>query len=142
MSSVNVTKFITSLPPFQQLCAAILTSFLLCSAGYVASDHNLIKSDNEIQSFDVFSYKAQDEVKPMMDKALANPTEYNLRKANNHLKIGVQNWVNGEEGQNKELFQEYLDSCELVIDEKQAGNDITAEKAEMEKLYLKLNPEN
>ena len=131
-----------------QLFTAIFLTLSAFSGGYSAanvdftgdrmSDVQAIGQMDGVRTFDIFANKAQDDVQPMMEKALENPTSRNLMKANNHLYIGVQNWADRHEGENKELFQEYLNACELVIDEKQAGHNIEAEIKEMNRLYNKL----
>lgn len=121
-----------------QLFTAIFLTLSSFTGGYSAADIEFTPTQaEEIQTFDIFSYKAL-EVNDLMDAALANPTEDNLRTMNNHLHLGLQNWANRHEGDNKELFQDYLDACKLVIDEKQAGYGIKDEKSEMNKLYQEL----
>jgi hypothetical protein len=108
-------------------------------AGYTTSEINH-PIEIQTQAFDSFSYKASNEVQPMMREVLTNPTEENLRRANNKLKISYTNWAYRENGNNKQLFNEYLTACEKAIDEKQAGHDITVEIKEVNRLYKKLNP--
>jgi len=124
-----------------QLFTAIFLTLSSFTGGYSAADIDFTQVQvEEVHTFDVFSYKAH-EVDNLMEAALASPTRDNLRTMNNHLHLGLQNWANRHNGENKELFNDYLDACKLVIDEKQAGHDITDEKAEMDKLYNELRNE-
>ena len=126
--TVNITRYITNMPQFQQVLIAFLLVF---SAGYVVSDSSTAPEE----TFDVFSYKAQ-EISGLMDSAFENPSEDNLRTINNKLAIIEWRWLNQNEGGNKELFVEYLDACQLVIDGMQDGK--TADTSEMNMKYDKL----
>lgn len=117
--------------PIQQLCAALLVFALGASSGIVYT-HN---ADTPVQTFDQFSYAAQD-VQTMMKNVLDNPTEYNLRYANNDLLIVREQWAYRESGANKELYLEYLKACEKVINDAQAGKQV--DTSNMNELYLKL----
>ena len=123
----------------QLATAALFTISVLCG-GYTADNGGFTaKQVEEAQTFDLFSDKAKNDVQPMMEKALENPTERNLKKVNNHLYIGVQNWVDRHEDENKEIFQEYLNECESVIDDTQAGKQV--DTTEMYRLYYLLVPD-
>jgi len=123
----------------QLATAALLTLSVLCG-GYTADNGGFtIKQIEEAQTFDLFSDKAKNDVQPMMEKVFDNPTERNLRKVNNHLYIGVQNWVDSHEDENKEVFQEYLDECESIINDIQAGKQV--DTTEMYRLYYLLVPD-
>jgi len=126
--TVNITRYITNMPQFQQVLIAFLLVF---SAGYAVSD----SSTSPDETFDVFSYKAQ-EINGLMEYAFEYPSEDNLRTINNKLAIIEWRWLSQNEGGNKELFTEYLDSCQLVIDEMQAGKE--ADISQMNKLKNKL----
>jgi len=120
----------------QLATAALLTLSVLCG-GYTTDNVGVTnKQIEEVQTFDLFSDKAKTDVQPMMKKVLENPTERNLKKANNHLYIGVQNWVDKHEDTNKDVFQEYLNECENVINDIQAGKQ--ADTTKMNALYAEL----
>lgn len=140
---MNVTKMIENLTPLEQVGIILALLFGTFGAGYTASEVSQPQAVDELNNFDVFAYKAQEEVKPVMDNVLAYPTDNNLREANNYLKISVKNWESRETGENKELFKEYRIACQEVIDSIQAeeSNSITEVKIkEMNEAYLKLNP--
>lgn len=140
---MNVSKMIENLTPLEQVGIILALLFGTFGAGYTASEVNQPQAVDELNNFDVFAYKAQEEVKPVMDNVLAYPTDNNLREANNYLKISVKNWESRETGENKELFKEYRIACQEVIDSIQAeeSNSITEVKIkEMNEAYLKLNP--
>jgi hypothetical protein len=128
-----------------QLFTAVFLTLSAFTGGYGAAGVNFTPTyidevPAEVHTFDIFSYKAL-EVNELMTGALANPTEEKLRSVNNKLAVMSWSWVNRQEGDNKALFVEYLTACQVVIDEKQAGHDITDEKKEMTELYTKLRPE-
>lgn len=133
--SVNITKYIMDIPQIKQLIAAVVLVFLACSA-YSVYDENT----TDDATFDVFSEKASTDIKPMMDNALEYPTKENLRNANNELAVLEWRWLSQNEGQNKELFVEYLNECQLVIDGMQEGHTMNTEK--MDLLYNELVPDN
>ena len=140
---MNVSKMIENLSPLEQVGILLALLFGTFGAGYAASEVSQPQAVDELNNFDVFAYKAQEEVKPVMDNVLAYPTDNNLREANNYLKISVKNWESREIGENKELFKEYRIACQEVIDSIQAeeSNSITEVKIkEMNEAYLKLNP--
>jgi ClpP class serine protease len=140
---MNVSKKIENLTHFEQVGIILALLFGTFGAGYTASEVSQPQAVDELNNFDVFAYKAQEEVKPVMDNVLAYPTDNNLREANNYLKISVKNWESRETGENKELFKEYRIACQEVIDSIQAeeSNSITEVKIkEMNEAYLKLNP--
>jgi len=140
---MNVSKMIENLTPLEQVGIILALLFGTFGAGYTASEVSQPQAVDELNNFDVFAYKAQEEVKPVMDNVLAYPTDNNLREANNYLKISVKNWESREIGENKELFKEYRIACQEVIDSIQAeeSNSITEVKIkEMNEAYLKLNP--
>ena len=127
-----------------QLFTAVFLTLSAFTGGYGAAgvdyNSNVNEVPAEVHTFDIFSYKAL-EVNELMTGALANPTEEKLRSVNNKLAVMAWGWVNRHEGDNKALFVEYLTACQVVIDEKQVGHDITDEKKEMTELYTKLRPE-
>lgn len=128
---------------YNKFCTALFIAFIGCAAGYTVSEANVTQSPahvDEVQTFDEFSYKAP-EVNTLMQATLSNPTEERLLSANNNLAIMSWGWVSRHDGANKGLFIDYLAACRLVIDEAQAGHDITDETKEMNKLYGMLNPE-
>lgn len=140
---MNVSKMIENLSPLEQVGILLALLFGTFGAGYAASEVSQPQAVDELNNFDVFAYKAQEEVKPVMDNVLAYPTDNNLREANNYLKISVKNWESRETGENKELFKNYRIACQKVIDSIQAeeSNSITEVKIkEMNEAYLKLNP--
>lgn len=118
-----------------QLLMAVLVICAAFGAGYSASDIGQ-PLEKQLESFDPFSYKASEEVRPYMDNVLANPTEGKLRDANNYLKISVKNWESRESGENKELFREYRIACQDVIDDIQAGKQPDTSK--MDEKYNEL----
>lgn len=127
---MTITDTLMKATPMQQLCAALLVFALGASSG-VAYTH----SAQPTQSFDQFSYAAQD-VQNMMKNVLDNPTEYNLRYANNNLIIVREQWAYGETGVNKELYLEYLKACEKVVNDAQEGKQV--DTSNMNEMYLKL----
>jgi hypothetical protein len=128
---MNYTKMIED----HQLFMAVLVICAALGAGYTASDVGQ-PLEKQLESFDPFAYKASEDVKPYMDKVLANPTDEKLREANNYLKISVKNWESRESGENKELFHEYRIACQNVIDDMQAGK--TADTSKMDEKYSEL----
>lgn len=129
--SVNITKYILDIPQIKQLIIAIMLIFFAFSAGYGVNEASTTEN-----TYDIFSNKAETEVNPMMNHAVKYPTEGNLRNANNVLAVIEWSWINQNEGENKELFSEYVDACQLVIDEMQAGNE--PDTSEMNRLYTSL----
>lgn len=130
---------IKNLSFYQQVGLAVLTLIFGCTAGYSATGEHI--EIQEPQTYDAFSPKAY-EVHQYMEKILANPTEDNLRYANNHLKVSIKNWEEREYGENKELFHEYRLACQDVIDGYQEGESearIKVKMDKMDKLYNELN---
>jgi len=113
---MNATADVLKISPCQ-VGIVLLLAALVFSAGYSTSENT---KGNEEQ-FDVFSYKVNQEVQPLMDKVMANPTEHNLRNANNKLIIEYESWGRRQDGKNKEIFMVYLAACETVIDTMQNG---------------------
>jgi hypothetical protein len=128
-----------------QLYTAIFMVLSAFSGGYgVANvDHTPLSEDitksyvDEAQTFDIFSSKAT-EVSTLMNKTLSNPTEYNLRSANNQLAVIEWRWLSNNDGKNKELFSEYLNECQKVIDDLQENGE--AYPSNMKELYSELVP--
>lgn len=138
-----MNKYISQIPQYQQLLVAFLAvTAVSFGAGYQASNSQQIIDTPVIESFDPFEYKATNEVEPLIQKTVDNPTEYNLMVANNALKISIYNWADRHTGENKALFMEYLDACEAVINSMQDGESIDETNAkiiEMNKLKNELN---
>ncbi len=138
---MNYSQVITN--PIQQAILAILLVSAGFSTGYTVSDHQgtpeaqAVIIEEQLRDFDQFSYKAQ-EVDAMMQDVISNPTETNMRMANNKLKINYANWEHREYGENKELFSEYRIACQVVIDDMQSGK--LADTTEMNLLYNELVP--
>ena len=109
-----------NIPQYQQAVAAMLLATIVFGVGYTTADVNHVQ---DAKQFDQFAYKAKNDVNVMMQVVIAEPNDYNLLAANNKLKIEYTNWAKRENGQNKELFFNYLNACENVIDEMQAGNE-------------------
>lgn len=124
---------------YQQLSLAVLTLIIGCTAGYTVSEVDSRNIDDI--NIDIFSIKAK-EVNEYINEVLANPTERNLRNANNHLKISIKSFEEREYGDNKELFHEYRLACQDVIDGYQAGDSeaqIKVKTDKMNNLYNELN---
>lgn len=149
---MSVVDAITKATPFQQLCIALMLLIGGASTGMVYENHNHIQSGQvtlsevqqqelitQIQNYDPFWDEAQ-EVNAMMQSTFEYPTDQNLRRTNNNLKISREAWASRGVGGNKELYQAYLKACEKVIDDLQTKKE--ANTAEMDKLYSKLNPTN
>jgi len=140
-------KYLNNYSKNQQIALAILSMILLGVGGSAAVDHQSRTAEEqiveELEHFDQFAYKAEQEVNPFMQSVIKNPTEYNLRTANNRIIMRYESWAKRENGDNKELFQQYLGACGDVVDSMQAGEKSfqTNQKInEMNTLYTKLNP--
>lgn len=130
---------ITNEMQYPHIGTALMLIIIGCVTGYAISETHM-GAGTEAKEFDIFSYKAI-EVNGSMNFAFENPSNKNLQTVNNKLALGFTNWAGRQNGDNKELFIEYLDSCKLVINEMQAGHDVTDEKKDMYKMYGKLRNE-
>ena len=141
---MNFTKTLTNLTSFQQLCAAVLLIVVGVGAGYTVSvsthanvqTHENVPIDQQFRDFDIFAYKSQ-EVDAMMQKVIANPTEYNKMYAHDELIIVYRSWAEGESGKNKQVFLGYLYACLGVVDS--PTPDHIADLTEMNQLKQQLN---
>lgn len=115
--------------------ALLIIAAILFGAGYTASDIQQTQVE-DIEPFNQFAYKAEHDVNPMMQDVIAQPIEYNLLIADNRLNNEFVTWVNDESGSDKEHFIEYLDACEVVVDDMKVGND--PDTSEMDRLYNEL----
>ena len=115
------------------------------TVGIVYENHNhSIEPENQISiipdlsKFDQFSYESRD-VQNNMNYTLENPTRHNLIVMNNDLIIVREKWANQQTGQKKELYLNYIKSCENVITDLLNGQNVNTE--EMFYLYSQLQKE-
>jgi len=123
-----------------QMYTAIFLVLSAFSGGYSAADivHAPISESvteqyiEEAKNFDEFSNKAI-EVHTLMSNTLADPTEYRLRSTNNQLAVIEWRWLSSQDGENKELFSEYLNECQSVVNDLQEKGE--AHTSKMDELY-------
>lgn len=112
--------------------ALLMLAVILFSAGYTTSEIQQTQPE-EIEHFNQFAYKAEHVVNPLMRDVISQPVEYNLLVADNRLNNEFVNWAKQETGSDKDLFFEYLEACENVVDDIQDGKE--PDTSEMDRLY-------
>lgn len=115
--------------------ALLIIAAILFGAGYTASEIQQTPTE-DIEPFNQFAYKATHDVNPMMLAIIVQPLEYNLLVADHRLNNEFVEWVSEEEGSDKQLFIDYLNACENVVDDLKAGNE--PDTTEMNRLYTSL----